>query len=131
MKKMMLAVISILVLLTATTACYAQRGAPRHGPHPHHGQRHGDWDRDIRSRVRQADDRIDMGSRRGWITRGERKRLKGELNQILRRVDRMKRDGRLDSRDRNKIHNDLDRLERNISRQMRDGDRRGPAARRR
>jgi polyhydroxyalkanoate synthesis regulator phasin len=82
----------------------------------------GDWHGGIRSRIEEAQQRIEQGIERGSLTRHEARRLHEELANILERIDRMKQDGRLDNREREVINRDLDRLERDISREKRDSE---------
>lgn len=85
----------------------------------------GDWRGGIRSRIHEAEARIERGIERGSLTRHEADRLNRELNHILNRIDRMRDDdGHLDRREREIINRDLDRLDYDITREKRDGDRR-------
>jgi hypothetical protein len=109
MKKLILAVIFVVLMLGAAAISKAQEG---------------DWHGGIRARVDSEYDRIERGVEQGSLTRHEAGMLRGELDEIIARIDRMKRDGHLDHRERDVINRDLDRLHRDISREKRDDDRR-------
>jgi hypothetical protein len=109
MKKLILAVMFIVLMLGAAAISHAQEG---------------DWHGGIRARVHSEYDRIERGVEQGSLTRHEAGMLKGELDGIIEKIDRMKRDGHLDQRERDVINRNLDRLHRDISREKRDDDRR-------
>ena len=83
-----------------------------------------DWRGGIRARIHHANERIERGIDRGSLTRHEARKLKEELNDILRKIDRMRDDGHLNHREREIISRDLDRLDRDISREKHDRERR-------
>jgi hypothetical protein len=105
MKKVTIVIMFASMLFGTMATGYAERG---------------DWRGGIRSRIHEANQRIERGIERGSLTRHEARRLKEELNQVLDRIDRMKADGQLDRREREKINYDLDRLDRDIRREKRD-----------
>ena len=83
---------------------------------------HGDWHGGIRTRIHEANRRIERGIERGTLSRHEARRLKEELGSILDKIDRMKADGHLSQRERERINHELDRLDRDITREKRDDD---------
>ena len=107
MKTVMLAVMCAVMLFGTIATANADRG---------------DWRGGIRSRIHEAESRIERGVERGSLTRPEAHRLQEELNGILYKIDRMKQDGYLDPRERDIINSDLDRLDRDISREKHDRD---------
>jgi hypothetical protein len=109
MKKVTFAVMFAVILFSTIAISYAERR---------------DWHGGIRTRIHEAHQRIQRGIERGSLTRPEARRLKEELNGILRKIDRMKADGRLDHREREIVNRDLDRLDRDIYREKHDGERR-------
>jgi hypothetical protein len=109
MKKVTFAVIVAIMLFGTIAIGYADRG---------------DWHGGIRDRIHEAHQRIERGIDRGSLTRHEARRLKEELDRILRKIDRMKEDGHLNPREREIIDRDLDRLDRDISREKHDSERR-------
>ena len=80
----------------------------------------GDWRGGIRSRIQQANVKIDQGIVRGTLNRHEAAKLNEELNGILYKIDRMKADGQLNQHERVSINNDLDRLDREIYKEKHD-----------
>jgi len=109
MKKAIVAIMFAVMLLGPAAIGHADRD---------------DWRGGIRARIHEAHERIDRGIDRGSLTRPEARRLKEELNDILRKIDRMKDDGHLNHREREIISRDLDRLDRDITREKHDRERR-------
>jgi peptidoglycan hydrolase CwlO-like protein len=118
MKKVMFVLMCAVMLFSMVAIGYAEREDYRGG---------------IRTRIQEAKQRIEQGIENKSLTRSEAKKLKGELDSILRKIDRMKDDGKLSQKEREKINRDLDRLDRDITREKRDDDhgRRGDDSRRR
>lgn len=106
MKKMMFLVMSAVMLFGAIATGYAEQG---------------DWRGGIRSRIEQANVKINQGVERGTLNRHEAAKLNQELSGILYKIDRMKADGQLNQGERNSINNDLDRLDREIFKEKHDG----------
>jgi len=102
MKKVTIAVMVAAMLFGTIAISYAERE---------------DWHGGIRTRIHEAQERIERGIERGTFTRHEARRLNEELDRILDKIDRMKSDGHLDMRERERINRDLDRLDRDIYRE--------------
>ncbi len=83
-----------------------------------------DWHGAIRSRIEEAQQRIEQGVERGSLTGHEARRLQEELGGILEKIDYMKQDGRLDERERETVNRDLNRLDMDIAREKHDDERR-------
>lgn len=107
MKKVLFVVMCAVMLFGMIAIGYAERE---------------DWRGGIRTRIHEAKQRIEQGIENGSLTRYETKKLKGELDSILRKIDRMKEDGHLSQREREKINHDLDRLDRDITKEKRNDD---------
>jgi hypothetical protein len=105
MKKLAIAVMVAVMLFGTIAISYADRE---------------DWRGGIRTRIHEAQERIERGS----LTRHEAKRLNEELDRILDKIEHMKADGRLNPREREIINRDLNRLDRDISREKHDRERR-------
>jgi hypothetical protein len=108
MKKAVLAVLCVIMLFGMVTTGYAD---------------FREWRGGIRSRIHEAEARIDRGIDKGSLTRHEAERLNRELGEIFYKIDRMKEDGYLSEDERDIINRDLDRLDRDISREKHDGER--------
>ncbi len=109
MKRIVCVLIFFAMFFSAMATSYADRG---------------DWRGGIRSRIHEAQQRIEWGIDRGSLTRHEARRLERELGQILRKIEMMRDDGHLDRWERERIDRDLDRLDRQITREKRDDQRR-------
>jgi len=107
MKRVLWAIIGVVLLLGTVAPVSAQRD---------------EWRGGIRSRIREARGRIERGIERGSLTRQEARGLNEELDGILRKIDRMRDDGYLSPREREIIERDLDRLHRHITQEKRDDD---------
>lgn len=109
MRKVIVAMLFVLMLCATMTTSFAERG---------------DWHGGIRSRIQEDQQRIERGVRHGSLTRDEARRLQRELVHILGKIDRMRQDGHLDHRERERINRDLDRLDMEITMEKRDDERR-------
>ncbi len=110
MKKVLFALMFAVMLFGTVAISFAERG---------------EWRGGIRTRIHEAEERIERGIENGSLTRREARKLRGELNDILRKIDRMRDDGHLSERERARIIRNLDRLDRDITREKRDDDARG------
>jgi hypothetical protein len=102
MKKKGLIVLLVAFVIGFATFSYAQ-GRGQEGV------------QNINQRLRSAHEGIERGIRSGALTREEARRLKDELDSVLREEARMKADGRLNRQERQRLDKELDRLERHIS----------------
>ena len=107
MKKIIFAVICAVLLLGMVATGHAERE---------------DWRGGIRSRISEAKHKIEAGIDHRTLTEREARRLRKELDNILRKIDLMKEDGRLSQKELEKINSDLDRLDRDIAREKHDHD---------
>lgn len=139
MRKLFLVAAMIAVAISAE-AQYGRRGDDswwREGNYEHQRDRRYDdhrgygkrYDNPIDEMQRDLRREIEVGIRRGSITRYESKRLYRELDQIERREDRYFDDGFLSKREFNDLARDLTQLNREVRQQKRDDDRNAPRSR--
>lgn len=133
MRKLFLMAAMIAVAISAE-AQYGRRYDDnwwREGNYEHHRDRRYDdrrgygkrYDNPIDEMQRDIRREIEVGIRRGTITRNEARRLNRELDQIERREDRYFDDGFMSRREFNDLARDLTQLNREVHRQKRDDDR--------
>jgi hypothetical protein len=111
--------IAALAAVTAVTAFAAPAAAQSYGRHDQ-----GRWEQgayNLNQRQAQLNSRIEVGVRRGAITRREAADLRGQSYEIARLEARYRVDG-LNPRERADLDRRFDRLETRIAREVHDRD---------
>lgn len=81
-------------------------------------------ERGINARQDAQQNRIQRGARQGDLTRGETRRLQGEVRTVRREERSFRSDGNLSAGERRHLNRDLNRVSRDIHQQRHDGQRR-------
>ncbi|HEX8569999.1 MAG TPA: hypothetical protein VF699_08770 [Caulobacteraceae bacterium] len=132
MKKVLLTVVAATAMATALPALaqpYGNAyGHPSNRGHDSRGYDDRNWV-PMQARIQRLDERIDRGIANGAITRGEARRLRMQLFQLVRMENDFRRDG-LNRWERQELDRRFEQLRMQIRYERRDDDRRWDGDRR-
>lgn len=138
MKNILITALAAASLTAIAAPAFAQPGpgygarpgyerGPDRGRGPGYDRGRNYYGGSVNQREAQIDARIDVGVRRGDLTRREAVRLRSDLRAIERLERRYRNTGRgIVAWERRDLLRRLDRLSRQVFRERRDDDRRGP-----
>jgi hypothetical protein len=78
------------------------------------------WLKTMRAKMDEENQKIDIATNRGELSKREARRFKDDLNDLSDKIDRMKKEGQISQRERESVEDDLDKLDQRIFREKRE-----------